>query len=681
MSTQLLPKSLIRIIFAVLFGAVTLSQTSRAQTPPSWQWAQSVVAGLLTGYIPTVTPIDLKVDANGTSFIQGQIIGTGATFGNQTVAGASTVTAVQFLACYDAKGNVVWAKHPGECTAPASASVTDILPDGSGGLYVSGRFGDTIVFGSYTLTTPPLFPGIPGSEAYLVHYNATGTVTMARKQARDTSTSLSKNALNVPVSIAMDHHGNIYGACAPFVMKWASNGDLIWRKQIQSELNGAKGLLHTLTVDGSDNVYVSWGVPSKATVGSFSLTPAGGNDYMIAKLGSDGSVIWAKLFGNANTDQLYGLTADKNGNVYFSGNGIGSLTIGTSTLDLGAGPNAKGYVAKLDPSGTAKWAYVIDNGTFIEVSLNTDDAGNLYFSSYYPQTFAFRSFTLPTGGYSVGYIMKVDSNANVIWGEAGGLNECFTGVTPGGAVYAAGSANLNWPASAVFGSITLNIPASSTAMYVGQLGQGAGTTLTPPLNLLPPSGTALLDTTVTLRWGSVANAISYELEVSTDSTFSNTPFLDAAGLADTTRFVTGLMRSTTYYWRARALIQSGTRTKGAAIQGQINGPWSNALSFKTPASTKGSVAEAAGITPGSLTNFPNPCTNSTTINFSLQRSESVALSVRDLLGRELIVYPAGLCGVGEHTVELSLAGLPNGFYNCEIKTSTGSMWQSIVLRR
>ncbi len=183
-------------------------------------------------------------------------------------------------------------------------------------------------------------------------------------------------------------------------------------------------------------------------------------------------------------------------------------------------------------------------------------------------------------------------------------------------MYVAGTSTLIYPATCVFGSTTLPVPAVDQAMYVAKLGEGKlVVTLTPPLVVSPLTGTQLKDTTVNLVWDAVANAISYELQVSTDSTFSGTSFLELTGLTDTTHLVVGLQHGTIYYWRARALVPGSAHQKGAVIQANVYGPWSIASSFKTL--VQSGVRSDIGIAPGSISNYPNPCTTATTFQFTL----------------------------------------------------------------
>ncbi len=74
----------------------------------------------------------------------------------------------------------------------------------------------------------------------------------------------------------------------------------------------------------------------------------------------------------------------------------------------------------------------------------------------------------------------------------------------------------------------------------------------------------------TLSWAAATAATSYNLQVSTSSTLA-TPLIDLANITTTSRAISGLANSTTYYWRVSATNSIGTSA------------WSAIRSFTTAA--------------------------------------------------------------------------------------------------
>lgn len=80
---------------------------------------------------------------------------------------------------------------------------------------------------------------------------------------------------------------------------------------------------------------------------------------------------------------------------------------------------------------------------------------------------------------------------------------------------------------------------------------------TSPLLLTPYNGATGQSKMPVLVWEKVTGAVSYIVEVSSNSTFSSI-VVSRSGVVATTLLVTGLLPNTTYYWRVRAQFASST---------------------------------------------------------------------------------------------------------------------------
>lgn len=67
----------------------------------------------------------------------------------------------------------------------------------------------------------------------------------------------------------------------------------------------------------------------------------------------------------------------------------------------------------------------------------------------------------------------------------------------------------------------------------------------------PPNGAVIPADAIEFSWSYMPEAKSYELQISLDSAFSDLA-VDSSGLESSSQIITGLKKSTTYYWRARA---------------------------------------------------------------------------------------------------------------------------------
>jgi hypothetical protein len=90
-----------------------------------------------------------------------------------------------------------------------------------------------------------------------------------------------------------------------------------------------------------------------------------------------------------------------------------------------------------------------------------------------------------------------------------------------------------------------------------------------PALLAPADDSSGAPLSLTLRWARTSGAVSYGLQVSTDSLFGGGFAANLTGLADTQRTVSGLSQNARYFWRAQARNPGG------------NSPWSPVRRFTT----------------------------------------------------------------------------------------------------
>ncbi|RIK79864.1 MAG: hypothetical protein DCC68_12120 [Planctomycetota bacterium] len=123
-----------------------------------------------------------------------------------------------------------------------------------------------------------------------------------------------------------------------------------------------------VAVDADGNVFVSGD-----TIGSLGGPNAGQTDAFLSKYTADGQLIWSQQLGSPALDVNRGLALDADGNAYIVGGTNGDL--GGTNL---AGTD--GYIAKYDTDGNLLWTRILgttgDNDSFLSVAV--DAAGNVY---------------------------------------------------------------------------------------------------------------------------------------------------------------------------------------------------------------------------------------------------------------------------------------------------------------
>ena len=189
-------------------------------------------------------------------------------------------------------------------------------------------------------------------------------------------------------STAVDSNGNVYVAgntwgtmvsASPnldptaatsdiFVAKYNRAGTLLWIRQIGTAQNDyATGI----AVDNSANVVVAG-----FTFGSLFAANQGGSDFFVMKLNpATGTTILQIQDGTADLDEVWGVTTDRNDNIYLAGGTRGNLGFGSQG-------DFDGFILSYDGNGNQRWVRgTIGNGVGIDIARAVaidDDRGFIY---------------------------------------------------------------------------------------------------------------------------------------------------------------------------------------------------------------------------------------------------------------------------------------------------------------
>ena len=236
-----------------------------------------------------------------------------------------------------------------------------------------------------------------------------------------------------------------------FIQKLDASGNFLWAKTF-----GGASADHAESVftDQNGNIYTAGrftqtvdfdpgsGVASHSSLGSF--------DVFVQKLDAEGNFLWAKTFGGANYDVCYALKVDSDGNVYITGNFMGTVDFdpGSEVYTLTATENNRNtFVQKMDTNGNFLWAKSFAGGANWGTSLNLDSSGNIYTTgTIFGQTDfdpGSGTFLLNSSQYYGTFVQKMDSSGNFLWAKSFGgsynLNTSYSTVDSSGNIYTTGS--------------------------------------------------------------------------------------------------------------------------------------------------------------------------------------------------------------------------------------------------
>jgi len=418
---------------------------SKLDSSGNWNWAKQA-----QGY-SNVYAQNIVTDNNGNSYISGKFMVNSLTLGSITLtnSGQSDI----FVAKMDSNGDWLWAKQAG---GASSYTCNDIVMDNSGNIYITGRFGGDITFG----TTPPttLSSNLSGN-IYIAKMDSNGNWLWGKGAGGSTSSFCYGLAVdsdeNCYVTGIFDHNITFgsttltaQGDENMFIAKMDNNGNWLWAKQAE----GFDNFGNYIAVDNEGNCYACGYFFDRATFGSYTVTSNTGDGIYVAKLDSNGNWLWV---ASANTKDACGFALDKNGNSYVTGSFYNSATFGNTTLTSTGGWDI--FIAKLDINGNWLWAKQV-GGTVYNITssgLTIDDNGNSFISGYFSSSATFGSTTLTSRGKRDIFVARLDSNGNWIWiNQAGGTSNDYAydiAVDINGNNYIVGSFSGN----ATFGNSTL----------------------------------------------------------------------------------------------------------------------------------------------------------------------------------------------------------------------------------
>jgi|GEM_PF-2495780 len=166
-------------------------------------------------------------------------------------------------------------------------------------------------------------------------------------------------------------------------------------------------------IQTSDGGYMAVG-DMNSTDGDFSANH-GDYDGWIIKVDSNGNKLWIKCFGGNSTDLLRSIIQTSDGGciaVGYTKSSDGDLSGSRDSLD--------GWIIKLDSNGNKLWSNCFggSGNDYLNIIVQTADGGYIAAGETLSSD---GDFSEHHGGYTDGWIIKLDSNGNKLW------SKCFGG--------------------------------------------------------------------------------------------------------------------------------------------------------------------------------------------------------------------------------------------------------------
>jgi hypothetical protein len=254
-----------------------------------------------------------------------------------------------------------------------------------------------------------------------------------------------------------------------FVGKVDRSGKPLWVKAFGEDFdlsNIGFAAQQSFAVDGDGNIALGGSVYGSVSFGGAPISgPGGAQVSFVTKLDQDGGHVFDVSFGSSGTS-VPALAFDRDGALLLGGVNGGTLTIGGADFTSGG---EGGYVAKLDRSGAAQWAFQL-GGVSEVLALAADPSGNVLVGGRFQQTLLAGTLTAsaPSNAYSSwsGFVLQVNPSGTPTWLVALPQAEVHSiAAAPGGGAVVSGY-YYGWPD---LGLGPLPSPQGGSAMFAGRV--------------------------------------------------------------------------------------------------------------------------------------------------------------------------------------------------------------------
>ena len=362
----------------------------------------------------------ITLDNAGNIYIIGRFLGT-VDFNpdpsgvyNLTSSGGATHYNT-FILKLSSAGNFIWAKNN------ESNWAFSVKTDAAGNVYTAGNFAGTRNFnpgGSNAILTTQAY------KFYVEKLGPNGNFLWAKTSANSgynygNSMSLDpfgnilvtgkfKGTVDFDPGVGNTNTSSISSNSDCFVLKWNSNGDFVWVKNMGGAGSSPLCEGHGVVSDLLGNVYTTGKYRSTVDFnpggGTSNLTSNGNWDVFVQKLSSAGTLIGAKGFGSTGWDSGKAIDIDASGNVYVTGDFSETVNFDPwGTTNLSSAGSTDIFIQKLDASLNTLMDLTKMGGSGIDEvkSIYVGNTGSVLSTGFFSSTADFGTWLTSSGNREI----------------------------------------------------------------------------------------------------------------------------------------------------------------------------------------------------------------------------------------------------------------------------------------
>lgn len=205
-----------------------------------------------------------------------------------------------------------------------------------------------------------------------------------------------------------------------WIIRLDAAGNLLWEKTIGGD--GSDDLRGSV-VETADGGFVLAGHSDSGVSGEKTEPNQGGLDFWIVKTDANGNVLWDKTYGGDKQDRMFALIKTQDGGFAVTGSSESGAT--GHKDDFLRGLNDI-WLLKLDAQGDLEWQRTI-GGNWEDVPYDlTQGPDGSYFICALSGSDAVYEKTQPKFGFGDYWIVKLDTQGNVLWDKVFGSDKADT---------------------------------------------------------------------------------------------------------------------------------------------------------------------------------------------------------------------------------------------------------------
>lgn len=599
-------------------------------------------------------PNAITVSPGGDIFVTGYLNGTNS-FGSITVSATGIYDV--FAAKVDSSGTWQWATTAGGIGAGNQDYGVGIVADESGNSYVTGIFGNTIYFGSISLTS------YGNDDIFIAKLDASGNWEWSKQ--------FGSSYIDDGNGIAIDPSGNLYctgafsgsvdfgsttlsssgGTEDIYLCKMDSSGDVLWAVK-------AGGLTpdygNAIQRDDAGNLFVTGWYSATATFGSSSVTTSGGNEVFIARCDSDGLWQWVASGGTPGIDIAYDIALDNQDNCFITGyvNAGYPVIFGEDTIQL-VSEYSDIFIAKCDSNGEWQWLSV-SGGSSWDVSYGIVVKGcNSFVTGYFTLNVDFDSIPLTASG--------VNSDAFIAE-----YSDCSTSSI----AFSVSDQVICEKFCVNFSDQSLDSPSSWEWLFPG--GSPSSSSDQNPSNICYNSPGSY-DVTLITTTANGSDTLVMQDYIVVNPT-PPMPVITQVG------YVLNSSEASSYQWQLNAENIPGATDQSYTVSqsGLYTVIVGDLLGCINSASVAVTISGVDEITDSFISLSPNPSNGNFTLVMGQRISTQISINIVNSIGQ--IVFASEETNLsGSFTKDIHLNIVPTGFYIVEVKSRNGYLTKKILI--